>query len=241
MRVDPDEGKMWTLAEYKQRWAAKYAVDDIEAYWHDCCKPADGQGNMADAKWDDVRIDPDEGRIWTLSSYSAHFADDFSHEDIVAYWNVCCKPVPSVDASLVPCPSCEVIIPAPCCPFPAPISLAPEPSEVVDSFLAEASDHMLTDHEDMYFDTTLDSLDLEHLGGKASEELKSSPSAAVAPDAIFTDSPSLSQGVDDITEPGEAEAAVCTDTVFPPFEKASALKSEADVQSPIRARAQFGC
>jgi len=83
-RIDPADGKVYTLQEMRARYAGEYRQRESDSYWEACKMVKPPKDVQVES-----RIDPADGKIYTWEEVAAHYGSKYSLHQIRDYWDHC--------------------------------------------------------------------------------------------------------------------------------------------------------
>ena len=89
-RLDPDDGKEYSLEELKTKYRGQYKLEEVRLYWKDTCEPLE------------VRTDPEDGKAYTLAELHARYRKQYTRQEVAEYFKSSCVRVKEQGGSAAP-------------------------------------------------------------------------------------------------------------------------------------------
>ena len=77
-RLDPDDGKEYSLEGLKKKYKGQYKLEEIRLYWQDTCEPLE------------IRTDPEDGKAYTLAELHAKYRKQYTWQEVAKYFKSSC-------------------------------------------------------------------------------------------------------------------------------------------------------
>ncbi|CAE7255341.1 cry [Symbiodinium sp. CCMP2592] len=80
-RLDPDDGREYTLEGLKEKYKGQYKLEEVRLYWKNTCEPLE------------AKTDPADGKAYTLAELQARYRKQYTRQEIAEYFKSSCAPV----------------------------------------------------------------------------------------------------------------------------------------------------
>jgi hypothetical protein len=91
-RVDPSDGKVYTLSEMRAFYTGTYSKKDIAAFWEECKVKPQGKAKAKAAVKPDAnekRIDPADGKAYTWEELRSFYSATYTKKAMESFWTEC--------------------------------------------------------------------------------------------------------------------------------------------------------
>ncbi|CAE7811969.1 cry [Symbiodinium sp. CCMP2456] len=80
-RLDPDDGREYTLEGLKEKYRGQYKLEEVRVYWKNTCEPLE------------AKTDPADGKAYTLAELHVRYRQQYTRQEIAEYFKSSCAPV----------------------------------------------------------------------------------------------------------------------------------------------------
>lgn len=80
-RLDPDDGREYTLEGLKEKYRGQYKLEEVRLYWKNTCQPLE------------AKRDPADGKAYTLAELHVRCRQQYTRQEIAEYFKSSCGPV----------------------------------------------------------------------------------------------------------------------------------------------------
>lgn len=93
-KIDPTDGKVYSLEELQKTYKGKYSDSEIKEYWEKEMRPAKLLGKVVEAP-DDRKVDPADKdlKVYSFKELSKKYQETMSEDSLKQYWENECKSV----------------------------------------------------------------------------------------------------------------------------------------------------
>lgn len=96
LKVDPDDGAVYTFQAFKAKKIGHVSDSEIEDYWRFDCTPAPAGARLSDGMLSSIsktagverRLDPDDGQLYTFQEFAAKCGREFTPSELEEYWQL---------------------------------------------------------------------------------------------------------------------------------------------------------